>query len=144
MARTHRPWGRETPGTRLRSTAARAREGLGEVDAPGFGDIDARVRRVVTESRALLEALEYIARTGFRGRASETSIPAEEVNTALGSMRDALLELAHASVLTLSERYAAFSGALDAVLALADAAQVRGIAGSAVASRDDPWSVFER
>ena len=67
MARTHRPWGRETPGTRLRSTAARAREGLNQVDAPGFGDIDARVRRAVTESRALLEALEYIARTGFRG-----------------------------------------------------------------------------
>ena len=144
MARTHRPWGRETPGTRLRSTAARAREGLREVDAPGFGDIDARVRRVVTESRALLETLEYIADSGFRGRASETSVPADEVKAVTGAMRDALLALAEASAVTLSERYAAFAGALDAVLALADAAQSRGIEGSGEASRNDPWKAFER
>ena len=59
-------------------------------------------------------------------------------------MRDALLGLADASVVTLSERYAAFAGALDAVLALADAAQTRGIAGSGEATRDDPWKAFER
>ena len=144
MARTARPWGRETPGTRLRNTLARAREGLHQVDAPGFDSIETRVSRAVTESRALLEALEYISDTGFRGRARERSIPADEVKAATGSMRDALFGLADASVVTLSERYAAFAGALDAVLALADAAQTRGIQGSGEATRDNPWKAFER
>ena len=144
MARTARPWGRETSGTRLRTTAARAREGLHQVDAPGYGDIEARVSRAVAQSRALLEALEYLAGSGFRGRARETAIPDDEVRAAASSMRDALLGLADASVVTLSERYAAFAAALDVVLELADAAQTRGIAGSGEATRDDPWKAFER
>lgn len=65
----------------------------------------------VTESRALVEALEHIAPQGFRGRASETPIGAEEVQCAVEAVRDTLVALAEASAATLSERYAALLAA---------------------------------
>ena len=144
MPRKTRPWkGNETPGTRLRTTAAKARAGLENVNTPGVRDIGARVSHAVTESRALVEALEHIAREGFRRRASETPIGAEEVQGAVEAVRDTLGALAEASAATLSERYAAFAATLDTVLGLADAAQHRGVAGSGAITRDDPWKAFE-
>lgn len=102
-----------------------------------------RISRAVTESRALVEALEYVGRTGFRSRAGETPIEAEEVHRAVEAVRDALIALAEASAATVSERYAAFAAALDTVLGLADAAQQRGVAGSGALARDDPWEAFQ-
>ena len=144
MSRKSHPWGTETPGARLRSTAVRARAGLEAATAPGIRAIEARVSRAVTDSRALLEALEHIAREGFRGRGRDTPIPAGKVEDAAGAVRDALVALADASAETLSERYAAFAGALGTVLELAESAQQRGIAGSGRTTRDDPWRAFER
>ena len=143
MPRKTRPWGRETPGAPLRMTAAKARAGREHVDTPGVRDIGARVSHAVTESRALVETLEHIARQGFRGRASETPIGAEEVQGAAEAVRDTLVSLAEASAATLSERYAAFAATLDTLLGLADAAQHRGVAGSGAITRDDPWKAFE-
>ena len=144
MPRKTRPWkGSQTPGARLRTTAAKARAGLDNVNTPGVRDIGARVSHAVTESRALVETLEHIARQGFRGRASETPIGAEEVEGAVEAVRDTLVALAEASAATLSERYAAFAATLDTVLGLADAAQHRGVAGSGAITRDDPWKPFK-
>ena len=144
MPRKKGPWGTtETPGARLRTTAAKARAGLEHVNTPGVRDVGARVSHAVTESRPLVETLEHIARQGCRGRASETPIAAEEVQGAVEAVRDTLVALAEASAATLSERYAAFAATLDTVLGLADAAQHRGVAGSGAVTRDDPWQAFE-
>ena len=85
MTRKPYPWGKETPGARMRTTAAKARTGLEAVETPGFGDIDARVSRAVSEARTLLESLEHLARTGFRSRAGETPIPAVEITLVANS-----------------------------------------------------------
>ena len=138
------PWGKETPGARMRSTAAKARAGLEAVETPGFGDIDARVSRAVSESRTLLESLEHLARAGFRSRAGETPIPAAEIKGAADAVRDAVVAMADASVVNVSERYAAYTSALDVLLGLVDAAQRRGIAGSGEPTRADPWTAFKR
>ena len=144
MRRKMRPWGAETPGTRLRTTAAKARAGLKGVEVPGVRDVGERVSHAVTESRALVEALEYTAREGFRGRGSETPIGAEEVQVAVDALRDALIPLANATAVTLGERYGAFKSTLDTMLGLAEAAQLRGVAGTRNVTRDDPWHAFER
>ena len=126
------------------TTTAKARTGLEAVETPGFGDIDARVSRAVSEARTVLESLEHLARTGFRSRAGETPIPAAEIKGAADAVRDAVVALADASVVNVSERYAAYASALDVLLGLVDAAQRRGIAGSGEPTRADPWTAFER
>ena len=65
---TRYPWGTETPGPRLRASCARARTGIGQVDAPGHHKIAERIDTAVQAVRPLVETMEHVSRTGSRRR----------------------------------------------------------------------------
>ena len=106
---TRYPWGTETPGPRLRASCARARTGIGQVDAPGHHKIAERIDTAVQAVRPLVETMEHVSRTGLRVRGSNTNaVSGTTVSDAVGSVREALVAMATSSATTLSGRFDAF------------------------------------
>lgn len=141
---SHRyPWGTETPGPRLRTTRAKARSALDQVNAPGFHEIVERVHAAVQGVRPLVDTMDYLARAGLRtvGRDPE-NVQGKDVSEAVRAVRDALVALHASTALTQSTCYEALAGALETLMGLADTAIEHGIAGTGETDPDDPWQAF--
>ena len=137
------PWGRETPGRRLRTACDKARTALEQVDAPGFHRIPERVNAAVQAVLPLVETMEFVARAGLRTRArSADTVPGADVSTAVRTVREALAALLQSSASTQSARYEALVAALNAVITLAETGIEHGIEGTGTSALDDPWQAF--
>ena len=142
--RTERyPWGAETPGPRLRTTSARAREVMAEVDAVGFHRITERVNAAVQGVRPLVDTMDYVGRAGLRGPArNENVVSGDAVAAALGAVNDSLPVLQDASALNLSTAYQQFATAVEALAALAETSIAQGVTGTGAVDVSDPWQAF--
>ena len=136
-------WGTETPGPRLRTTCAKARAGLEQVDAPGFDGIVERVNGAVKAVHPLFEAVEFVARNGLRVHAAdEQTVPGAEATEAVREVREALAALAVSTALTQSECYRAFVAAVEKLMTIAETGIKHGIAGTGAVDPGDPWQTF--
>ena len=137
------PWGTETPGPRLRTTCAKARSALDQVNAPGFHEIAGRVQAAVQAVRPLVDTMDYLARAGLRtARKDAETVQGSNVYSAVRNVREALVALHASTALTQSTCYEALVGALETLMGLADTAIEHGIAGTGEADPDDPWQAF--
>ena len=140
--RTTYPWGTVQPRVRLRETSQRLRKALDTVGEGGFESLPSRVKAVVGAARPLVDTLDHLSRRGLRSTEGNTLVADTEVVVVVQATHAAVGELAAASVLTLSERYAAVSAALAALLDISDQVLERGIAVSASGLDSDPWKCF--
>ena len=140
--RTTYPWGTVQPRVRLRETSQRLRKALDTVGEGGFESLPGRVKAVVGAARPLVDTLDHLSRRGLRSAEGNTPVAEAEVLTVVQATHAAVAELAAATVLTLSERYAAVSDALAALLDISDQVLNRGIAASTLGSNSDPWKTF--
>ena len=138
------PWGKASPGMRLRETSARARSGL-EKGSKGpllaSGGVES-VREAARASQPLCDALEYLARAGLRTRGERDPVEGEDVAAAVQALHHALEELGEASVETVSERYAAYVAAVEGLERIGKQAAASGIAGTGARGTGDAWRAF--
>ena len=138
------PWGTIPPRQRLSHVSEKATKALDHAKAPGFGQVASHVTVSVQASRPLVEILQYLAGSGLRATSSEEKpLPCDAVNDAVQQVNQAVSELASSSVLTLSERYAAFAESVTALAALGAEASRRGVARPVAKSVEDGWATFE-
>ena len=146
MSRNRRnryPWGTETPGPRLRTTCAKARTGIEQVDAPGFDSIVERVKAAVQAVRPLVDTVEFVARAGLRVHATDAqTVPGADAAEAVREVREALAALAASTALTQSECYRAFAAAVEKLVTIAETGIEHGIAGTGAVDPLDPWQAF--
>ena len=138
------PWGTETPGPRLRATAARARTGIEQVQAPGtHRQIADRIDGAVQKLYPLVDALDHLARAGLRTRGSnKNAIDGRSVATAVEAVREALAAMAGSTATTLSGHFDAFATAVEALIALSETGIELGITGTGEADAHDPWKAY--
>ena len=128
---------------RLRATAERAQKGLEQAKAPGLAELKERWTEAVRTAQPLVEALDYLSRSGFRGKRNQDSVSGADVAKATRAAHDALGEFVGSSLLDVSERYRAFATAVEGLIGLAEKASNRGVAGSGDIKSEDPWKSFE-
>lgn len=141
---TRYPWGTETPGPRLRATAARARTAIEQVQAPGnHRQIPDRIDAAVKGARPLVGALEHLARAGLRTRGSnKNAIAGASVSEAVNAVREALAAMAGSTATTLSGRFEAFATAVEALIGLGETGIEVGITGTGEVAPHDPWDAY--
>ena len=140
---TRYPWGTETPGPRLRTTCAKARAGLEQVNEPGFHGIAERVDACVQSIRPLVDTMEYVARAGLRVRgADDDTVHGKDVSGAVRDVCQALVALHASTALTQSACCEALAAAVTNLMGLADTGIEHGIAGTGESDPDDPWQAF--
>ena len=137
------PWGTIAPRQRLRLVSASARKALDSAKSPGFGRVSDSVSGAVRSTRALVDALRYLSGAGLRSSPDGDALAADDVRTAVDRVDRSVSDLAAASVLELSDRYRAFSEAVNALLEVADASSRQGIA-CPLDDGADGWATFER
>ena len=145
MARPHAryPWGTETPGPRLRSTCAKARAALEQVDTPGFHRIAERVDAAVQSVRPFVDAMEYVARAGLRtGARNDKTVQGSNAAEVAREVREALHALQESTALTQTPRYEALLAVLTTLMGLADTGIEHGIEGTGESDPDNPWQAF--
>ena len=123
------PWGKASPGQRLRMTADRAKKGLEEAKAPGLAELKTRWTEAVRAAQPLVDTLDHLSRAGFRGARGEERVSGADVAYATRAVHDALGEFVNSSILNVSERYVSFATAVEHLIALADEAGRRGVEG---------------
>lgn len=137
------PWGRASPGMRLRASAEKAQKGLEQATAPGLAELKERWTKAVRASQPLVEALDYVSRAGFRGKRGQTAVSGADIAKATRAAHDALGAFVGSTVLNVSERYQAFADAVEGLIALAKEAGNRGVVGSGEIEFEDPWEAFK-
>ena len=137
------PWGRASPGMRLRATAERAKKELEQAKVPGLAQVQHRWTESVRAALPLVEALDHLSRAGFRGARDQERLSGADIANATRAIHDALGEFVESSVVNLSERYASFTTAAERLIALAEEAGRRGVESDRDVRVDDPWKAFK-
>ena len=137
------PWGILTPRPRLRAVCAGVRAALDDAKSSGFGPHAGRVSGAVQATRPLVEVMRYLSGAGLRPTTDVEPLAAADVRAALERVDSSVNDLAAASVFDLSDRYRAFSEAVEALLTVAAESSRRGIARPPEARVEDGWAAFK-
>lgn len=137
------PWGTRSPSVHLKSTSRRVRGALDKALEPRFSVASDRAAGVVRTARPLVEALEYLSKSGLRPTAHPDPLLADDVAAGVRVAREAIGQLASSSILTVSESYRGFAASMEVLLELADAAMTRGISESGDQQAANLWQEFD-
>ena len=140
---TRYPWGKASPGMRLRATAERASKGLEQARAPGLNKVQNRWTESVRAALPLVETLEHLSGVGFRGARNQQPVRGADVASATREVHDALGKFVQSSVFDLSEHFVSFATAVERLIALAKKAARSGVEGDPKAGANDPWEAFK-
>ena len=126
MSRKAYPWGTRGPRTQLKAACERLRRALEAANERGYADIGQRLEAVVQSAKPLATALRYVAEAGLQPRTGnarqDRRVPGADLYQALQAIDASVLGLAQASVVSVSEDYAAFAKAANALIASAEQA----------------------
>ena len=103
------PWGRASPGMRLRTTVDRAQKGLEQATTPGLAELRDRWTEAVGAAQPLVDTLDHLSRRGFRAKRDRNPVSGVEISKATRAVHDALGEFVDSTLLNVSERYTSFA-----------------------------------
>ncbi len=139
------PWGQQGPRTRLKQACGRLRQALAAASEPGYADIGRRLESVVQAAQPLAVAVRYVADNGLfpkSGAGAAQRMPAADLRQALQAIDAAVLQLAQASVGSVSEDYRTFAEAADGLIAAAGQAIEAGVRKQPRDDTDAAWARF--
>lgn len=140
------PWGKKAPRYQLKQTCGRVQRALAATNEPDYAGIGSRLEYVVQATKPLAVALRHVASVGLRPLLGEDTqedpVSSEDIERSLHALDAAVHTLAQASVQSVSNDYAGFEAAANAVIESAEQAVKRGVEKRTADTVTAAWSRF--
>ena len=119
---------------------------LDTANEPGYGDVSTKLEGVVQAAMPLKVVLRYLSASGLRSSGG-TAVRAQPVSSqdleeALRAIDAAVLQLAKASIRSVSEDYATFVAAVNELVRLAEEVMEQGVEKRPSDDAGAAWKLF--